>query len=186
MHTPAHTIEMYLRAKDLNRPHLMEHAFTDAALLQMEVRQGGMNFPPRTEGREAIADTLVRNFGRIYDNVYTFCLAEAPDADCSSFDCSWLVVMTEKDSRAARVGCGQYRWRFAADNRLAQELQIVIEAMHTLPAADAPALMAWAGALDGPWCPLQQALATAPSITAVQSVMQMLATADVDAVASAS
>ena len=177
MHTPTDTIEMYLRAKDGNRPHLIAQAFAGGALLQMEMRQGGMVFPPSAQGREAIAETLVRNFGRSYENVYTFCLAEPPAPDSADFHCHWLVAMTEKDSRAVRLGCGQYHWRFAPGNRLAQELRIVIEAMQTLPPADILPVMAWAVALGGPWCSMEQALATAPPIPAVRQVLQRLASA---------
>jgi hypothetical protein len=175
MHSPRDTIEMYLRAKDFNRPHLIAQAFAGGALLQMEVRQGGMDFPPVAQGREAIAETLVRSFGRRHENVYTFCLAEPPAPDSAQFHCPWLVAMTEKDSRAVRVGCGFYHWRFAPGNRLAQELRIVIDTMQTLPPADVLPVMAWVASLGGPWCPVERALATAPPIPLVRSALQLLA-----------
>lgn len=175
MNTPSHAIEMYLRAKDGNRPHLMAQAFASDALLHMDVRQGAMNFPPRTQGCEAIAETLVRNFGRTYENVYTFCLANAPAPGAAQFDCSWLVAMTEKETRAVRVGCGQYHWRFAPDSGLSQELTIVIDTMQTLPAADTAAVMTWADSLPWPWCQSEQMLAAAPPIPSVRSVLKMLA-----------
>lgn len=177
MHTPQHSVETYLRAKDGNRPHLIAQAFAGGALLQMEMRQGGMVFPPSAQGREAIAETLVRNFNRSFENVYTFCLADPPAPDSADFHCDWLVAMTEKDSRAVRVGCGQYHWRFAPGNRLAQELRIVIEAMHTLPPVDILPVMAWAAALGWPWCPRAHALASAPPIPVVRELLQRLAPA---------
>ena len=64
MQTPSDTIEMYLLAKDGNRPHLIERAFAGGALLRMDVRQGEMDFPPVAHGRDAIAETLVRR-GRV-------------------------------------------------------------------------------------------------------------------------
>lgn len=180
MKTPFDSIEMYLRAKDLNRPHLMAQAFTGDAVLQMEVRQGGISFPPMAQGREAITDTLVRNFGSVYENIYTFCLAEPPAAAAAAaavtdFDCHWLVVMTEKQSRAVRVGCGVYQWRFDTGNQLVRELRIVIEAMHTLPAAATEPVLDWASALPSPWCSLHDALAAAPAIAEVRSVLDLLA-----------
>lgn len=177
MHTPSDTIEMYLRAKDLNRPHLIAQAFAGGALLQMEMRQGDEQAPACTLGREAIAETLVRNFGRAYENAYTFCLTEPPAPACADFHCLWLSAMTAKENRAVCVAGGQYQWRFAPGNRLAQELRIVIDTMQTLPPADILPVMAWAASLASPWCPVERALATAPPIPAVWQVMQRLAPA---------
>ena len=78
MQTPSNTVEMYLLAKDGNRPHLIDRAFAGGALLRMEVHEGDMEFPPVAHGRDAIAGTLVRRFGRTYENVYSFCLADPP------------------------------------------------------------------------------------------------------------
>ncbi|PVY93098.1 hypothetical protein C8C95_3983 [Acidovorax sp. 99] len=174
MQTPSDTVEMYLLAKDCNRPHLMERAFAGGALLRMEVRQGGMDFPPVAHGRDAIAETLVRRFGRTYENVYSFCLSDPPNPTCAEFHCSWLVAMTEKDSRAVRLGCGQYHWRFAPASRLAQELSIVVSTMQTLPPSDIHVVMPWIAALDRPWCGMDQVMATAPSIPAVRTMLEEL------------
>lgn len=177
MQTPSDTIEMYLLAKDGNRPHLIERAFAGGALLRMDVRQGDMDFPPVAHGRDAIAETLVRRFGRTYENVYSFCLADPPDPACAEFHCSWLVAMTEKDSRAVRLGCGQYHWRFAPGSRLAQELSIVVDSMQTLPPSDIHVVMPWIAALSRPWCGADKAMVTAPSIPSVRAVLEALARA---------
>lgn len=167
MHTPTDSIESYLRAKDLNRPHLLAMAFAAGAQLDMEVREGGMPFLPFTQGREAIADVLVREFARTCENVYTVCLG-APPADASEhFGCDWMVAMTEKGSRNVRVGCGHYFWHFDPDTRLVQTLRIVIKAMHTLPGAQA--------ALPWPWCPLQRLQEQAPTMDALRHVFDLLA-----------
>src|SRR3989344_5510215 len=171
MQTPSDTIETYLLAKDGNRPHLIERAFAGGALLRMDVRQGDMGFPPVAHGRDAIAETLVRRFGRTYENVYSFCLADPPDPACAEFHCPWLVAMTEKDSRAVRLGCGQYHWRFAPGSRLAQELSIVVDSMQTLPPSDIHVVMPWIAALSRPWCGADKAMVTAPSIPSVRAVL---------------
>lgn len=175
MQTPSDTIEMYLLAKDGNRPHLMERAFAGGALLRMDVGQADMGFPSVVQGRDAIAQTLVRGFGRTYENVYSFCLASPPDSACTEFQCPWLVAMTEKDSRAVRLGCGQYHWRFAPGTRLAQELGIVIDSMQILPPSDIHVVMPWIVTLDRPWCDAEKAMASAPSIPAVRVVLEALA-----------
>jgi hypothetical protein len=108
--TLAGHIRTYIRAKDENRPHLMRRAFAEEATLEMVVRTSAIAFPPVTRGCAAIADVLVRDFAKQYENVYTFCLDDPPSADSLCFKCGWLVVMSEKDSRKLRMGHGYYDW----------------------------------------------------------------------------
>jgi hypothetical protein len=144
------TQSILLQAKDGNRPHLMSHAFTDDALLRMVVNTGTISFPPVSDGRDAIAELLVRRFGRTYENVYTLCLSPPPEDKQSTFSCDWMVVMTEKESRAVRVGCGSYDWHFASDSFLADRLSITVEAMQSLPSQDVEEVMNWVSALSLP------------------------------------
>jgi hypothetical protein len=55
----AEAIFAYIRAKDENRPYLMEHAFDRDAALAMVVNSDAISFPPITNGREAITQVLV-------------------------------------------------------------------------------------------------------------------------------
>lgn len=171
MKTPSGAITAYLHAKDGNRPHLLAQAFTDDALLQMTVHTGAISFPPVSQGREAIADVLVRRFGQSYENVYTFCLASPPEEGAEMFRCDWLVAMTEKDSRAVRVGCGRYEWCFSPPSGLAECLSITIEAMQTLPALHLDKVMDWVAGLPYPWCPAAVALPAAPDIEQLAPVL---------------
>jgi hypothetical protein len=130
--TAKEAIEHYLRAKDQNLPWLMESAFAANATLEMIVNAGTLAFPPLSIGVPSIADVLVRRFAQTYENVHTFCLAPPPRADQLDFSCDWLVGMSEKESRAVRVGCGRYDWRFPAEvPRVAERLTITIEAMES-------------------------------------------------------
>lgn len=174
MRTPADSIVAYLRAKDGNRPHLMAQAFTEAASLAMTVSAGAISFPPAANGRDAIAEILVRRFGQTYENVYTLCLAPPPRDEANAFSCDWLVAMTEKESRAVRVGCGRYDWRFALDSRLVDRLSITIEAMQTLPPGDVDDVMNWVCALPYPWCPAALALRDAPDLRDLAVVLDHL------------
>lgn len=162
MKTPADTITAYLRAKDGNRPHLLAQAFTEDATLTMDVRTGSIAFPPVSQGREAIAEVLVRRFNQTYENVYTLCLVPPPGLPADTLRCDWLVAMTEKDSRAVRVGCGCYDWHFAPASPLADRLLITIEAMQSLPAQELDGVMHWVSRLPYPWCSPQAALQDAP------------------------
>jgi len=172
-------IETYIRAKDENRPHLMARAFAPDARLRMTVKTEAIAFPAASEGLDQIAEVLVRRFGQRYDNVYTFCLGEPPAADAGTHACTWLVGMTDKESGGVRVGCGYYDWRLGtASPRRVQALDIVIEAMEVLPAADAAAVIdGWLARLRYPWCDAAQAGARAPALEGLAPVLRFLAAA---------
>jgi len=175
MHTPADSIFAYLRAKDGNRPHLLAQSFTPDATLTMHVNTGTISSPPLSQGRVAIAEVLVSRFARNYENVYTLCLADAPADAEACFTCDWLVVMTEKDSQAVRVGCGRYDWRFAPESRLAESLAITIETMLVLAPTHGDAVLDWAGKLPYPWCSKLAASSSAPYPAELSAVLQYLA-----------
>ncbi|WP_431097554.1 hypothetical protein [Polaromonas aquatica] len=171
MTTPSGSIAAYLHAKDGNRPHLLAQAFTDDAMLQVTVHTGAISFPPVSRGRDAIGDVLVRRFGQTFENVYTFCLGSPPGVDTQVFCCDWLVVMTEKDSRVVRVGCGRYDWCFSPPSCLAESLSITIATMQALPASHMDEVMDWVAGLPYPWCPVSTALRGAPDIQHLTPVL---------------
>ncbi|HKU00948.1 MAG TPA: nuclear transport factor 2 family protein [Paraburkholderia sp.] len=170
----AHSIETYIRAKDGNRPHLIADAFAPDATLDMTLQTSEIAFPSRTEGADAIARVLVSEFAQRYENVYTLCIGTAPESR-ATFDCDWLVCMTEKGGGAARVGFGRYEWRASGDTGRVTALHIVIEAMHTLPAQWSAEILGWAPKLPYPWCPREALSAGAPAFEPVQSVLRALA-----------
>lgn len=171
---PAAAISAYILAKDGNRPHLMPEAFTEGALLTMDVRTDTIQFPPATLGRDAIADVLVRRFNQAYENVYTFCLGAPPLAPVPQFECAWLVVMSEKATGRLRTGCGRYAWTFDGDSGLVSELVITIRGMLVLPPELVPAAMGWVRALPHPWCPLELADASMPALPELQPLRELL------------
>ena len=119
------SVEIYIRAKDENRPYLMERAFAENATLEMVVNSGTISFPPISIGLQSISDVLVRRFAQTYENVHTFCLASPPRNHEVKFSCDWLVGMSEKESRRVRVGCGRYDWLFQSQGqRLVEQLTI--------------------------------------------------------------
>jgi hypothetical protein len=159
-------IETYIRAKDTNRPHLMSTAFAPDVSLEMVVRAGSISFPPRSLGLDAVTDVLIRQFGRTYENVYTFCLCAPPASDEPQFSCAWLVGMSEKESGGLRLGSGRYAWSFRLERgvRKVCGLKITIDQMSTLPASLVPAAMSWLGQLPYPWCPVETVMETVPRI----------------------
>jgi hypothetical protein len=171
---PAAAISAYILAKDGNRPHLMHDAFTEGALLTMDVRTDTIQFPQATIGREAIAELLVRRFNQTYENVYTFCLGAPPLAPVPVFECGWLVVMSEKATGRLRTGSGRYAWTFDRKTGLVSELAITIDGMLVLAPELVPAATAWARALPYPWCPLDAAESTMPDLHDLRALRQLL------------
>ncbi|MCC7216549.1 MAG: hypothetical protein IT517_07230 [Burkholderiales bacterium] len=174
--SPRAAIECYLRAKDENRPFLMERAFAVDAVLEVVAAAGTIAFPPVTRGRDGIADILVRRFAQAYENVRTFCLAGAPPVDAAEFSCAWLVGMSEKESGRVRVGCGRYDWRFEHHTpRRADRLAITIRSMESIDPGHLAPVMAWLSSMPYPWCPAARALAGLPALAALDTVRAHLA-----------
>ena len=154
-HHAVRAMRSYLTAKDENRPHRLEDCFTGDAVVEMRVDTGAISFPPQLVGREAIAETLCRQFGQTYENVYTFYLGR-PEGRLPEgrFSCDWLVVMSAKSDGSLRVGCGRYDWHFVAtangEEAIAEHLTIGIDAMAVLPRALGKEIRAWAGRLPYP------------------------------------
>jgi hypothetical protein len=168
-------VEVYIRAKDENRPYLMERAFAENARLVPVVNSGTITFPPVVDGLQSISDILVRRFAQTFENVHTFCLAPPPRNDTVDFSCNWLVGMSEKDSRTVRVGCGRYDWSFSRRGpRLVERLKITINLMQSLAPAGLTSVMDWMSRLPYPWCTAQDALRYAPEIEGLQPIRQYL------------
>lgn len=176
--TPASTesvLRDYFHAKDENRPHYMARAFAPDAVLKMALRTQAIAFPPESHGLAAITDTLVRKFGQTYDNVYTFYLAR-PEAGSRlpTYQCDWIVGMTEKATGNVRVGCGRYDWEFQAEPYRATHLVITIETMVSLPAHDMEAVFGWLLGLDYPWTNAARVVSSAPPLEALAPVVHYL------------
>jgi hypothetical protein len=156
MFTPASlppdvVLRNYFHAKDENRPHLLDSVFTEDAVLEIRNATSTISFPAVTSGREAIADVLVRSFGQTYENVYSFYL-QRPCGPLRSFECEWIVAMTQKSSQNVRVGCGLYEWEFDLDApNLARRLAISIVEMQVFPPTVASAALSCLAALTYPW-----------------------------------
>jgi hypothetical protein len=168
------SVATYIRAKDENRPYLMERAFAENATLEMVVNSGTISFPPISIGLHAISDVLVRRFAQTYENVHTFCLAAPPRIGAVNFSCDWLVGMSEKDSRRVRVGCGRYDWLFRSQG-LVERLTITIHLMESLAPSRLASLTNWLSRLPYPWCAAPAALADIPSIEELHTIRQSLA-----------
>jgi len=169
--SPADAIATYIRAKDLNRPHLMASAFSEQARLRMHVHTEAITFPAESLGRAAIADTLVRGFNQAWENVYTLCLDAPPPAGASAFSCTWMVVMSSRQDGSLRVGGGRYDWTFDLADHRVRALEITIAAMEVATCDIAP-VMAWADRL--PWPFLLEAVMGLGLGGALASVLALL------------
>ena len=174
MITAERVLRDYFHAKDENRPHLLGGVFAPEAQLEVRNRTGTISFPAVTEGREAIADILVRRFAQTYENIYSFYM-DHPPAAAPDFSCDWLVGMTEKDGGNVRVGCGSYEWMFQEGAlRLASRLVITIAAMQVLPPRHFEPVFMWLRNLDYPWTTAAAVRAAAPGIADLAPVLQYL------------
>jgi hypothetical protein len=144
--------------RDENRPHLIQSVFCEGAVLEMNVKAGGISFPAVSRGVAAIADVLASKFGQSYENIYSFYL-HRPPAGVASFACDWLVGMSEKANGHVRIGCGRYDWSFQREApHLVDRLVITIAAMQVLPADRLPHVLNWLLALPYPWCFSQRSM----------------------------
>jgi len=174
--TPEDLVRAYIRAKDENRPHLMEHVFAGDAGLEMIVKSETISFPPVTRGLASITDVLVRNFAVTYENIYTFCL-ERPQAHARErgFTCDWMVGMSEREGGQVRVGCGRYDWRFSPEGTcLVSRLIITIEVMQVLPSDYGKRVFAWLSGLPYPWCGAEMIGNSAPAIKEIEPAIEYL------------
>ena len=174
--TPEGLVRTYIRAKDENRPHLMEHVFAEDACLEIIVKSERISFPPVTRGLVPITDVLVRNFAVAYENVYTFCL-ERPNQRSRErvFSCDWLVGMSEREGGHVRVGCGCYDWRFSPEGScLVDRLVITIEVMQVLPPGCIKEVFEWLSGLPYPWCSAEAIAKTAPVLEGIEAVIEYL------------
>lgn len=170
----AEAIKKYILAKDGNRPHLLNSVFAEEAVLQMVVRTDSISFPSSSVGREEIADTLVRQFNQKFENIYTICIGSQPKTESEEFSCNWLVVMSEKQDGALRVGCGRYDWKFEHTENKAQSLVITIDTMEHVPDVLLAPAMTWVSSLPYPWCELSVVANAPPDVPAVLRVIQNL------------
>lgn len=167
------SIETYIDAKDGNRPHLIADAFMPDAELVMELKTNEISFPSSVSGAAGISRVLVSEFAQQYENVYTFCIGKPPE-DEASFHCHWLVCMTEKSTRAARVGFGRYQWDCNDVAGKISKLRIIIEEMNTLPGQWNAPMLAWARTLPYPWCPADVLARGTPAFAPIQNVVRAL------------
>ncbi|SEG17566.1 hypothetical protein [Marinobacterium lutimaris] len=167
-------ISNYILAKDTNRPWHMQHAFEADAVLEMELLTSNIEFPAHVEGRQAISETLVSNFGKTFENVYTFCLEDSVDQSASLLTCDWLVFMTDKEGTGLKAGWGTYEWRFSGSENgaLTQRLKIKIEQMEILPLALVDAVYRQVTELSYPWT---TASAVADKIAAINALSDLSA-----------
>ncbi len=169
-------VRSYIKAKDENKPHLMNGIFSESATLKMKVETDNISFPSEVTGLKDITEVLIHKFNNSYENIYTICLADTLKQDNNTICCRWLVGMTEKSSGSSRVGFGEYKWSFV-DNRtcLVDHLTIVIENMVVLPGEAQHEMMSWLGNLSYPWASSSDVLTSVPDIALLSELRNSFA-----------
>lgn len=154
MNTPKDLLEAYLEAKDLSRPSLILECYTANAVLTFSIATNTISFPDKVLGADAIARTLVRDFGRKFDRCKTYYVCDSMVDRGQRIDfLPWLVIMREKSNSALRVGKGYYRWQFESDETKMRvgAMHIYIERMDVLDDHDGKMLHALQSELPYPW-----------------------------------
>ncbi len=171
-------LAQYAEAKDNNRPVLIHEAFAPDASLTFSIDTDSISFPPKTEGADAIAATLVSEFAKTFDRCRTYYIGDVAAAlDGNAMTVPWLVVMRETAANALRVGKGYYRWGFAAGDdgtyRIAS-LHIHIERMDTIADPGAVTLTGLQAALPYPWLPAPVLAASIEAQTSAHLALDFL------------
>jgi hypothetical protein len=163
-------IETYIYAKDGNRSHIMRNVFSTDAVLTMTVMTGNISFPDKIFGAIEISDTLATQFSTKFENIYTFCIGEPPSKFVDAFECRWFVCMTDKETRATRIGHGRYEWALDTYARKVKALLIRIEQMEIVSEEWREPILCCAQKLPYPWCPALSILTAAQAIDPLQVV----------------
>lgn len=144
-------LETYIDAKDNTRAERIAEVFAAAAVLTMSLATSAIAFPARTVGADAIAKTLVTDFGAQYTRCRTYYVCDALAMQAGVIDAlPWLVVMREPATGALRVGHGVYRWTFD-ETPVVTGFHIHIARMDVMPDADGALLDALQTGLAYPW-----------------------------------
>lgn len=158
-------VSQYIKAKDNNKPHLMDTVFSKQATLKMIVQTDKISFPAEVTGLDNITRTLVQDFNNSYENIYTLCLTDTVQQHQNHLNCRWVVCMTDKASKSLRLGYGDYLWSFEEDvSALASHLAITIENMILLPQELQPEVLSWFDKLPYPWVLSSELQATMPDV----------------------
>ncbi len=154
MNTRRELLEVYVEAKDVNRPTLILESFKPDAVLTYSIATDTISFPDKVLGADAIAQTLVRDFREKFDRCKTYYVCDSMVDFARQFDfVPWLVVMREVSSLALRVGKGHYRWQFNTDEERLRvsAMHIHIEKMEVIEDRGGKMLHSLQSALPYPW-----------------------------------
>jgi hypothetical protein len=149
-------LETYIDAKDNTKPARIHEAFAPDAVLTFSLATPNIAFPARSVGADAIATTLVTDFGTRYSRCRTYYVCEA-DAlvvrDRVIEALPWLVVMREEAAGALRIGHGTYRWTFEANDTAPRvsQFHIHIARMDVIADPDGTWLARLQDGLSYPW-----------------------------------
>lgn len=148
-------LEKYVEAKDNNRPQRIHEAFAPDAVLTFSIATDTISFPPKSEGADAIATTLVSEFATKFDRCRTYYVGDSTVQE-NLLVVPWLVLMREMATSTLRAGKGFYKWGFVEVGEgdvHVSSLHIHIERMDSLPDPDGAALAAMQAPLPYPWLP---------------------------------
>ncbi|OAJ60668.1 hypothetical protein A6V36_02430 [Paraburkholderia ginsengiterrae] len=144
-------LDTYIDAKDNTRAQLIPEAFAADAVLSISLATSAIAFPARTIGAQAIAKTLVTDFGAQYTRCRTYYVCDSLAVHDGVIDAlPWLVLMREPATGALRVGHGVYTWTFN-ETPAVTAFHIHIARMDVVPDADGALLEKLQADMAYPW-----------------------------------
>lgn len=144
-------LETYIDAKDNTRAERIAEAFAPEAVLTISLATSNIAFPASTVGTDAIAKTLVSDFGEQYLQCRTYYVCDSLAVEDGTIEAlPWLVVMRERATGALRVGHGVYRWTFD-ETPVVAAFHIHIARMDVVPDAAGALLETLQDRLSYPW-----------------------------------
>ena len=173
-------IHRYVRAKDQNRPHLLQQVFCTDAILDMKVESENITFPAQTCGLAAISQLLVSDFSQSYENIYTYCIEESISITANRLSCQWLVIMSDRETGQLKVGTGDYLWTFSElaeglnKTHKVQSLVIAIAHMLLLDPSQNPQILQLTETLAYSWCSRADVLALMEDIDDLKSICEAI------------
>ena len=160
-------LDLYIRAKDQNRPFLLTEAFVDQARFDLQLSED-IEFGRRAAGQrpETVAET-VAVIGAQFLDVFTTTVTESVVDASNSLACHWLAGLVGREEEQLFVNWGRYLFSFGPESRV-RRLQVSFDGGTVLPAGSQAQTLSWLSQLPSPLCSAKELLTGIPELEALE------------------